>query len=183
MKAETQQFIIAFYGALLSTGVFVWNVFRAVTDRAKLMVTGIYGVQIPGPSDEFITLITITNVGTKPIVFSNISAHGGVKPNIIMRILAKIFQFRNKTESVLVRPEFINRPQGDKLNPYEYASFKANPDMFTGTHKHFCVFDTSGKRHYMRRSDFRNMRGRILEEKIKKKDKRSILRNSSDVKS
>src|SRR3989337_698423 len=61
--------ILAIWGAIVSTFVLGWNVFRDLTNRGKIKVSCFIGNEIGGlrNSDKEVLVYTITNVGRKPI--------------------------------------------------------------------------------------------------------------------
>lgn len=184
MSHEDQQFIMAFYGALLSTGLLVWTITRDLRDRGRMKITGFVGTMVPGPKGNTVVPITITNVGSKTIIFEHIAGHINGKPNIVNRFLNwlrekvkmadkffDLLKIKKGFEAVTLNPEFYQKPEGNVLKPYEYATFNANPQMFGKEITHFYVTDTSGNRHYMSNSTFKRIKNRLLEE-AKKTDQK-----------
>ncbi len=67
---------LAAWGALVSTAVAAWTISRDIRDRAKLQLDVMIGniIQAGQQSDDFL-LITITNVGRRPVVVKNWALH------------------------------------------------------------------------------------------------------------
>lgn len=61
--------ILAIWGAIVSTFVLGWNVFRDLSDKGKIKVTCFIGNEIGGLAnpEKDVLVYTITNVGKKPI--------------------------------------------------------------------------------------------------------------------
>jgi hypothetical protein len=78
--------VLAVYGALLSSLVFGWNLYRDLTNRGKLKVSCWIGQRIieGGPEDSKDYLVyTVTNVGRQPILVTHVG--GTTKPSGSMR--------------------------------------------------------------------------------------------------
>ena len=71
--------LLAIYGALLSSGLLGWTIFRDLTDKGKLKVYCYIGnlVRSHGPVDKNDYLVySVTNVGRRPILVTHV---GGKK--------------------------------------------------------------------------------------------------------
>ena len=80
--------LIAIYGALVSTFVLGWNVYRDLTDKGKLKVHCYIGnvVTLAGTSPVDYLVYSVTNVGRKPILVTHLGgrAKGGEYPDFII---------------------------------------------------------------------------------------------------
>ena len=59
---------LAVWGALLSTVAVTWNVFRDWGDRGRIKVEAMIGKMVPNHTDKDYLIVTITNVGRRPIL-------------------------------------------------------------------------------------------------------------------
>lgn len=66
--------ILAFWGAILSTSAVVWNAHRDIGNRGKLSISGYIG-HLHGNPNKKILLITVTNIGRRPITIINWGTH------------------------------------------------------------------------------------------------------------
>ncbi len=58
---------LAIWGAILSTVAVTWNIIRDRNDKGKIRLTGYIGKVIPGNPEERKLVVTITNIGRRPI--------------------------------------------------------------------------------------------------------------------
>ena len=176
MNTDTQQFLVAFYGALLSTGVFIWNIVRTFRDQARLMITGMLEVTLPSYSPPILNL-TITNVGTRPVIYMSYGAHSGPKS----KFMAKLATYILKSDPKYRVWNKSNRTEDQKylrLEPYGFAIERVDINLFTGIYKHFFVVDTSGKRHYMSNRLYKRFKTKIedeLDKIVKRKETKDDL--------
>jgi len=64
--------LISAYAAFLSTAVFAWNIYNAQSDRGKIRVHASFGYLVGGGASSDVQLIfEFTNVGKKPVQFTN----------------------------------------------------------------------------------------------------------------
>ncbi len=66
---------LAVWGALLSTALGGWTIFRDLRDRAKLQLDVMIGNVVPGDDKTDYLFITITNVGRRPVVIKSWAFH------------------------------------------------------------------------------------------------------------
>lgn len=127
---------ISGYAALISTGVFIWNVRAALNDKGKIKISGFFGYMVGGPGlRKKILYFEFVNSGTKAITASS-------------------FAGRNKKSAVKKgnSPAFIINTPGlpKKLEPGEvhqitFEEFGCIDDEV----KSIVVMDTLGNKHYM----------------------------------
>jgi hypothetical protein len=67
---------LALLGAILSTIAITWNIFRDVNDKGKLKIDAIIGKIVPDHTDKDYLVITITNIGRRPVL---VKSWGGMK--------------------------------------------------------------------------------------------------------
>jgi hypothetical protein len=60
--------LFAFCGVILSTVALTWNIMRDLNDRARLKLDAIIGKFYPDHTDRDYFVITMTNIGRRPIV-------------------------------------------------------------------------------------------------------------------
>lgn len=130
--------LIALYGAILSSVLLVWNIYRDLTNKGKLRVCCSIGKIITpgGPKDENDYLFyNVTNVGRKPILVTRIG--GKTKEN-----------------------DFMIKPRGlpKTLNPGEYLS-EYTPDLSMLNDNLLCLWaiDSLGKAHKVKKSVLKDL--------------------------
>jgi len=67
--------IVAWWGAILSTVVLVWDVYKWRTSGPKLRVavlTGMEGIDIPGYEGEALISVNVTNYGDRPTTITSV---------------------------------------------------------------------------------------------------------------
>src|SRR5437762_6679904 len=62
---------LAVWGALLSTALAGWTIFRDLRDKGKLQLDATIGNIVPGDDKRDFLLLTITNVGRRPILLKS----------------------------------------------------------------------------------------------------------------
>jgi len=67
---------LALWGAILSTIAITWNIFRDVNDKGKLKIDAMIGKMVPDHTDKDYLVITITNIGRRPVL---VKGWGGIK--------------------------------------------------------------------------------------------------------
>jgi len=131
--------VLALYGALVSSIVFGWNLYRDLTNKGKLRVHCFIGrAIIPGqPLDENEYLVyNVTNVGRQPIMVTDI---GGSK---------------NK-EGFIIPSKHLPK----MMNPGEYIlDYSPNLGLLTEKGlKDLWAVDSLGKYHKLRKSILKNL--------------------------
>ncbi|MCG3158984.1 MAG: hypothetical protein DKINENOH_05632 [bacterium] len=142
--------LIAIYGAILSTFILGWNIFRDLTDRGKLKVHCYIGkIVIPaGPKDESDYLVfNVTNTGRRPIVVTHV---GG----------------SSKTNDFIVLPRNLPRmlQPGEYLTEYSVELQCLNEDL-----KYLCAGDSLGNVYRVKK--------KVTKELIKKAKKKMTSGN------
>ena len=130
---------LAFYGALLSSILFGWNLYRDLTNKGKLRIHFFIGKGfIPGqPLDENEYLVySLTNVGRQPMMVIHI---GGSM----------------KKDSVIIPSKHLPK----MLNPGEYIlDYSLNLGLLTEKGlKNLWATDSLGKYHKLRKSVLKNL--------------------------
>lgn len=63
---------LATWGAILSTVGITWNVIRDRRDRAILKLEGMLGIMYPDDTDSTYLVLTVTNVGRRPVLLTGL---------------------------------------------------------------------------------------------------------------
>ena len=74
MAESTITTVLAVWGALLSTGLMGWTIYRDIRDTGRLKVScGFRHLAIPGESvEEDVLAYTVTNIGRRPVIVTNV---------------------------------------------------------------------------------------------------------------
>ena len=67
---------LAVWGAIVSTIALTWNIIRDRLDRGALRVEAMIGRMVPDHTDKDYLVVTITNVGRRPVL---VKGWGGMK--------------------------------------------------------------------------------------------------------
>lgn len=142
--------LIALYGAILSSVLLGWNIYRDLTDRGKLRVHCYIGniiISCTPPDDTEYLMYIVTNVGRKPILVTHI---GGKK--------------RNKKDFFITSNNFPKM-----LNPGEYLT-EYTPDLSLLNENLVSLWaiDSLGKAHKVNKSVVKKL---IKERKEKRETK------------
>jgi hypothetical protein len=147
--------LVAFWGAIVSTVVGAWNIFKASQDRRKLKLSAFIGKMYPDHTDRDYLVLSMANVGRRPIL---VNGWGGEKKK----------NAEGKKE-IFIKPCGLPRMLKEGEDHIEYAhdlSF-LNDELET-----IHVWDSSGKEWHISRKNFRK-----LMKDVKEKPPRS---NESD---
>ena len=68
---------LAVWGALMSTAAIAWNIARDLGDKGRLKLEGMVGKMYPDHTDRNYLVITITNVGKRPVMVKGVAAKKG----------------------------------------------------------------------------------------------------------
>lgn len=83
-NAQLATILISFYAALISTAVFVWNVFNTLRERGKIKMGAFFGHSVMvGIESRKILYYEFVNVGGKPVTISNF---GGTLKRSLLRM-------------------------------------------------------------------------------------------------
>ena len=72
--------LLAIWGAIFSTVAIAWNIVRDVNDRGRLKIDAMIGKMFPDHTDKNYLVITITNIGRRPIL---VKGWGGMKKKAV----------------------------------------------------------------------------------------------------
>lgn len=145
--------LLAIIGAIGSAVAITWNVIRELHDRANLKIEAMIGRIVPHHTDRVNLVITITNIGRRPVV---VTKWGG---------------FWKK--SVKGKPGFIVIPQGlpkllkesDYFNEYTDDLSILSPNL-----KKICVWDSAGREWKISRKNLKRLFKDLKELKLTDKE-------------
>lgn len=132
--------ITAFSGLFIATTALVWNIIRDLSDKGKLRIDAMIGKMIPDYKDKDYFVLTITNVGRRPLIVKMIC---GTNRKIK----------KDDKTNFLYKP--INLPQMLKegeciLECYDIINLKSN---ITSIY----VVDSCGKKYYLSRKRLKQL--------------------------
>lgn len=131
MSESTITTVLAIWGAILSSIIFGWNLFRDFMQRGRLRVTCYVGYTFGDPtisSKKLLLIWNVTNIGKEPVVLTNIGGSFGKTAfivntrNPLPRTLAAADYFTGFSDDLSVlKPDLIYLAAYDSLG----RTFKA----------------------------------------------------------
>ena len=119
--------IIAVYGAIVSTLVLIWDIYKWKNKGPKIegrITSNMIGINAPEYQDKKLTVVNITNTGDKPTTITNVS---------LKFFKSKIKKFFKKSDQLIfVATPSISHPIPYVLNPgFEWKGIIIQNDDMT----------------------------------------------------
>lgn len=80
---------LAVWGAIVSTIALTWNIIRDIRDKGKLKLNAFIGKMFPDPKDKDYLVVTIANVGRRPIFVKHLGGETKRKLSIPTLFLSR----------------------------------------------------------------------------------------------
>jgi hypothetical protein len=148
-------FYIAIYGALLSTMVFLWNIYVHLTDKGKLIVYCYFGYEIGFDyQSELHLAFSITNKGKKDIMVTGIAGK---------------FEKGYKVKHFLITAGLPYTKLPKMLKPGEYLveQIRNYRDIFQHKIDYLYVCDSLNKKYKVNKKDIEKIEKEFHENKSK----------------
>lgn len=137
--------VVAFWGATVATANVGWTFARDWRDRGRLEVMAIIGKIYPTRVDKNRVIVTITNIGRRPITISGL--YGTLRNN------------SNGKDSFFVKTQFLPKKLAETESITEVTELIDDlPNV-----KSLLVYDTSGKKWQLPRKALQVLKRQALE--------------------
>jgi len=144
--------LLAILGVCLSALAITWNILRDINDKGKLQSKVMIGRLYPDHTDKKYLVITITNIGRRPLL---VQGWGGEEKK----------KAKGKKRYIYIIPYGLPRMLKEGESWVERTE---DLSILSSNLKRICVWDSTGKYLNVRRKDMR----RLIESK-KKQDKQA----------